>query len=301
MPLIAYKEHRFQAASLELIDKAQAILWEYYEQGYTLTLRQLYYQMVARTYLPNTMRAYKRFGKLLVDARMAGMIDWHALEDRTRALEGNSHWPSPTAILKAAQRAYQIDKWANQGFRIEVWIEKDALLGVIEGTCREHDVDYFSCRGYSSVSEVWKAAQRLKGYIIARQEPVILHLSDHDPSGLDIDRDLANRLETFLEWPIRVKRIALLRSQVDTYHLPPNPAKLTDSRIEGYIAEHGRSSWELDALDPAVINDLISMEILDLRDDLAWQEAVDVEHAHKVALADALEIESIGTVEDWTG
>ncbi len=238
MPRIAYKEHNFRAASLALIEQAQTVLDEYAEQGYTLTLRQLYYQMVARLYLENTTRAYKRLGQLLVDARLAGVVDWNAIIDRTRALEGNPHWESPTEVLDEAFDAYQIDKWANQDYRVEVWIEKDALVGVIEQTCQDLDIDYFSCRGYPSISEVWKAARRLRRYTIHGQTPVVLHFSDHDPSGIDMTRDLDERLALFAGFPIEVHRMALLRRQVDHFGLPPNPAKLSDSRAGDYVHRH---------------------------------------------------------------
>ena len=284
---IAYIEKSFRASSLETITQAESIIEEYGRQGFVLTLRQLYYQMVARALVPNTQRAYKRLGKLMTDARMIGMISWRAIEDRTRALQGNSHWANPASIMESAVAGYRIDKWSTQPHRVEVWIEKDALVGVISGICSQLDIDYFSCRGYTSVSAMWKAGRRLRGYIRRGQIPVILHFGDHDPSGIDMTRDILERLSLFAEAWLQVSRIALNMDQVEVYDPPPNPAKLTDSRIEGYIALYGHDSWELDALEPQVIVDLIETHVLNLREEEAWMAAVTLEEEHRQALRDA--------------
>lgn len=136
------------------------------------------------------------------------------------------------------------------------------------------DVNYFSCRGYTSASEVWGAAMRHLRYLKAGQDVVILHLGDHDPSGLDMTRDIRERLRLFASghvgWTdaqrIRIDRIALNYDQVKQYDPPPNPAKLTDSRGAGYVAEHGDESWELDALEPTVLAGLIDDAIAELVD-----------------------------------
>lgn len=132
------------------------------------------------------------------DARLAGLMDWTHLEDRTRNLRSLSHWSDPRDILDSAAAGYRTDKWAHQPYRPEVWIEKDALVGVIEGVCEANDVPYFSCRDYTSQSEVWGAAQRLLRHVRRGQIPVVLHLGDHDPSGLDMTRDITDRLGLFL-------------------------------------------------------------------------------------------------------
>jgi len=284
---IAYIDKNFRAGSLETIADAERIIADYGSQGFTLTLRQLYYQMVARALIPNTLRAYKRLGKLITDARMVGMISWRAIEDRTRSLRGNSHWSNPASIMESAVAGYAIEKWITQPHRVEVWIEKDALVGVISGICDTLDIDYFSCRGYTSVSAMWKAGRRLRRYIRNGQSPVILHFGDHDPSGMDMTRDILDRLGLFAEARVRVARVALIMDQVEEYDPPPNPAKLTDSRIEGYITLYGHDSWELDALEPQVIVDLIEHHVLDLRDDAAWEAARELEEEHRAALQEA--------------
>jgi hypothetical protein len=274
VPKIRYQTIDFKADSLATIQQANQIIDAYRAQGYVLTLRQLYYQFVARDLIPNNMRSYKRLGSVINDGRLAGLIDWAAIEDRTRNLESLSHWDTPADIVQAVAEQFNVDRWENQPNRIEVWIEKDALTGVIERVCQRWDVAYFSCRGYTSQSELWGAAMRLRGYSKAGQQPVVLHFGDHDPSGKDMTRDIEDRFRMFGA-KVDVRRLALTMGQVDEYGPPPNPAKLTDSRAQGYIAEFGDDSWELDALEPAVIEGLIEAEIESIVDTDLFQQATD--------------------------
>lgn len=287
---VQFIDKTFYTSTQETIDQANEIIHEYLGQGFSLTLRQLYYQMVARGLLPNKQKEYKRLGSIIGDARLAGLIDWRAIEDRTRELKENSHWSSPAAIVKSAVSSYAIDKWQDQPHRVEVWIEKDALTGVIGPTCRRLDVPYFSCRGYTSLSEMYRAGQRLDRRIQWHdQETIILHLGDHDPSGLDMTRDIEERLSMFLQRPVEVRRIALNMDQVEQYSPPPNPTKLSDSRAPEYVAEHGRESWELDALRPEVLTSLITDHVAEIRDEELWTNAVQDEAEQKEMLRQAAE------------
>ena len=279
MPTICYVDRRFSAESLAAIAKANEIIAEYEAQRFSLTLRQLYYQFVSRDLIANRDAEYKRLGSVINDARLAGLIDWKAIEDRTRFVRQNSHWGTPAEIIDSAARSFALDKWDGQPHRPEVWIEKDALLGVIEPVCRRLDVAYFSCRGYTSQSEMWEAAQRLARHIDAGQSPVILHFGDHDPSGKDMSRDIEDRLRLFLshdlgEADFEFRRLALNMDQIEEFDPPPNPAKLTDSRCRAYIAEFGDESWELDALEPRVIAGLIEGAVSEFRDDDLWDKKV---------------------------
>ena len=276
MPKIRYVEKNFRKATLDQIATANAIIDEYAAQGFDLTLRQLYYQMVARGHIENSERSYKNFGNVIDDGRLAGLIDWDRIVDRTRNLRGNGHFRDPAHIMTTAASSFQIDKWGRQPYRVEVWVEKDALIGVVEVPCRRLDVPFFACRGYTSQSEMWAAAQRLKSWRRRGQTPVILYLGDHDPSGIDMTRDVADRM-TLFAGGLKVDRLALNWNQVERYRPPPNPAKLTDSRAEGYIAKFGLSSWELDALDPTTLAGLIETAVASFRDPALWAEAVEEE------------------------
>lgn len=284
MPKICYRSKKFNADRLDKIEKANVIITEYRAQGFELTLRQLYYQFVSRDFIANNQREYKNLGDIINDARLAGLVDWEAIVDRTRNLQALANWETPADIISACARQYRVDKWAEQQYRVECWIEKDALVGVIEGVCNELDIDFFSCRGYTSQSEMWSAAMRLERYRKNAQVPLILHLGDHDPSGKDMTRDITDRLSEFSGGDIEVKRLALNMPQVEQYDPPPNPAKITDSRAEKYIEEFGAESWELDALEPAVIAQLIRDAVLEVRDQDQWDEAVAKEEEQKAQL-----------------
>lgn len=279
---ICYREINFRPDSLRLIEQVNGIISEYQQMGYSLTLRQVYYQLVARDVIPNSERSYKNLGSLISDGRMAGMIDWSAIEDRTRNLRANSHWDSPGSVIYSAAYSYAIDKWAEQDNYVEVWVEKDALVGIVGQVCSELDVPYFSCRGYVSQSEMWAAAQRLEEHC-ERRDIHIIHLGDHDPSGKDMSRDIVDRLDLF-GVSVNFQRIALNYDQIEEYGPPPNPTKLSDSRASGYIAEYGHECWELDALRPDVIDSLIREAVTNLCDLELMAEARDRETATKDTL-----------------
>ncbi len=266
MPRIQYQETTFRPATMVVIEQANTIIEEYQRQGFLLTLRQLYYQFVSRALIENTQRSYKRLGSIVNDGRMAGLIDWNSIEDRTRNLEKNSHWEGPGAIVRTCAEQFRVDRWATQKYQPEVWIEKEALAGVIEEICQTLDVPFFACRGYVSQSEQWRAGRRFHVHQNQGRVPIVLHLGDHDPSGIDMTRDNHDRLQIFARFGVEVRRLALNMDQVEEYGPPPNPAKQTDARFEGYVAEYGDESWELDALEPEVIGELIRTAVEDLAD-----------------------------------
>jgi len=289
MPKIAYIEKRFIGKSLALINKINSVITDYEAQGYKLTLRQVYYQMVARNIIENNLKSYNNLGNLINDARLMGLIDWNSIEDRTRNLQCNLHFENPQERLDMSARNYMRDHWEGQSNYCEVWVEKDALIGVVGRICQQLDVPYFSCRGYTSQSEMWVASQRL----IDRQEygqyVSIFHLGDHDPSGKDMSRDIVDRLmrfevsDSFFEF----KRLALNYDQVEAYKPPPNPAKMTDTRFENYVAEFGEECWELDALEPKIISNLIANNVLPLRNETVYESVLKKE-AHEIKRLQAL-------------
>jgi len=256
MAMTEYVEKKFQQKSLSKIKVANKIIEEYQAQGFKLTLRQIYYQFVARGWSENTLRAYKSLGSIIAEARMAGLIDWDAMEDRTRMLRGIGSDDSPEDTIYWAAEQYRLNKWTNQPFRFEIWIEKDALIGVIQRTCGALNVDYFALRGYASHTSLHDAARRIKRHENRGKKVVILHMGDHDPEGMDITRDIEDKMRTFGA-DCEVRRIALSREQIDLYNPPPAPVKLSSSRANSYISDHGQEVWELDALEPAVMNQLI--------------------------------------------
>lgn len=283
MPKVAYVPRKFGPSATALIDHANSIIAQYQGQGYSLTLRQLYYQFVSRDLLANTPREYKRLGSVVNDARLGGLIDWSAIEDRTRNLHKLASWASPSSIVSACAEQFRIDKWKTQTSYVEVWIEKEALAGVFERVCDELQVPFFACRGYTSQSEMWSAGRRLKAK--RAKDVIILHFGDHDPSGVDMTRDITDRLELFMGG-VELRRLALNMDQIEQYQPPPNPAKITDSRAASYISVYGDESWELDALEPEVLAGLVRDFVTSVRDEEAWSQAVEEEDEHRRLLTE---------------
>lgn len=323
MPYISYKKYQPKRETKRIVQLVESILKEYSAKGYQLTLRQLYYQMIARDLFPdswidkaynakqglspttkNTIKNYKRLGDTVSNAREGGLLDWDHIIDRGRRLAKNSHWLTPDEFLSEVMPQYAIDRWRDQPTRVEVWVEKEALVGVVAKACSEWDVPYFACKGYTSSSAIWDAGHnRILGrYAQASefrdkgQKTVILHLGDHDPSGIDMTRDISERLAMFSvrteKWmnvpDIIVKRIALTMDQVRKYDPPPNPAKESDSRYEQYKEDYGEDCWELDALEPDVIVKLIQGEIKKIVDKKKFDAATKRESKERTKLMELI-------------
>jgi len=292
----AYVERRFRQSTLDLIGKINEVIAEYEPQGFSLTVRQMHYQFVSRGWLPNSDKTYKSIQGAISDGRLAGLISWTAIEDRGRNLMGLNHVSGPGEAVAQAARNFRLDLWSDQEWRPEVWVEKQALEGVIGSICNELRVDFYACKGYNSQSMQWEAGQRFATRVHRGQRPIVFHLGDHDPSGLDMTRDNRERLALFAGVPVYVQRLALNLDQIDRYDPPPNYAKTTDSRIEDYKAmmdAAGRDhteSWELDALDPRTIRNLIKDAVGRLRDEAKWEARLAQEVADREALEDVIDM-----------
>jgi hypothetical protein len=258
-------EKRFNYHTMRIIENANYIINEYKAKGYArLTLRQLYYQFVARDLVANEERVYKQISSAINDGRLAGLIDWSAIHDRTRNLMSAQNYSGPSAFMALQAEQYAEELWKDQPYYCEVWVEKDALVGVIEEPCDRLRVPFFACRGYMSQSEAYAGGKRLAQKLRQGKKIVIFHLGDHDPSGIDMTRDNDERLSLFAgaePGEIEVRRLALNYDQIVEFNPPPNPAKLTDTRAKDYIKNYGDSSWELDSLDPLVLDKLVSTSI----------------------------------------
>jgi hypothetical protein len=282
----------YKKPTVQIMNDMNEIIEAYLADGYVLTVRQLYYQLVAAAKIPNDKASYKRVVEHLSQGRLAGLIDWAGIEDRSRGLKDESHWDSPASIMKSAAKSFQLDKWSlanGQTYRPEIWVEKDALGNVIARSCEKYGVPWFSCRGYTSLSEVRHAAQRAMYWMNEGQKPFIIHLGDHDPSGKDMTRDILDRFRMFAGQDIPVRRIALNWHQIKRYSPPPNFAKEADSRYPKYVAEFGEECFELDALKPQVITNLIHKEVEKLLDADAWEKACAREEHERKALTLASE------------
>lgn len=278
-------ERSFSVPSLGTIEVINRILEEYRKQGFRLSLRQLYYQLVARDYIPNNQRSYKNVGNLVSNARQAGLVDWEMIEDRGRETSIPNHWNNPAEIVEAAAQQFRIDKWKTQPYHIEVMVEKDALSGVLEPVCRQLDIGITANKGYSSSSTMYEIGKRLfrKRY---GKDICVIYLGDHDPSGIDMTRDVRERLEMYSGvQDIEVVRLALNWDQIAQWQPPENPAKENDSRYAAYVTQFGESSWELDAVEPAQLAGLVRHAVEERLDNDEWQKAVEREEAMRAELS----------------
>ena len=189
------------------------------------------------------------------------------------------HWSSPSAIMESAAQGYRLDRWEEQEYHVEVWCEKDALSSVIEPVCERYHVRFMTNRGYSSSTAMYDAAQRLAAAADERGKwPVVVYLGDHDPSGLDMTRDIRDRLELMTRGlAMDVDRLALNYDQVQQHQPPPNPAKLKDSRAGRYISMYGMESWELDALEPQFLDQMIGGAIEQFLDMELYKQMIEQE------------------------
>lgn len=282
----AFIDRKFSATNAAMIQYINRVLWEYRQQGYRLSLRQLYYQLVARDRIPNSLRSYKNIGNLVSNARQAGLIDWDMIEDRNRETAIPAHWDNPGHIVRAAADQFRIDKWESQPYHIEAMVEKDALSGVLEPVCRSLDIGITANKGYSSSSTMYEIGKRIYQRQREGKTICILYLGDHDPSGIDMTRDVRERLELYsqLYRQVEVDRLALNWEQIEIWRPPENPAKENDARYKNYVSRFGESSWELDAVEPAQLGNLVREAVLARRDEKLYQDAIDREHGMRKKL-----------------
>ena len=292
----------------DILNHAQQIAAQYQAQGLSLTVRQLYYQFVARGLLPSGQNEYKKIVDTLSKARKAGHFNNDLLVDRTRTVHKGDFTRNDDDMVDALRSArswikqmpewaLQRDRWYGQPVHVSVWVEKEALAGIFETTCNELGVSWLACKGCPSVSALWdwiKGARDAKTYGGAERS-VILYFGDHDPTGFMIPRAAHEGIETLLDvtpdwlndddeeevygWredayvDVSVARVALNMDQVQRFNPPPFWAKTSDTRYKGYVREHGTTdAWELDALDPSVLRDLIRQTVNAVFDDDIHEE-----------------------------
>ena len=266
------------------------VIQEYSAAGYRLTLRQLYYQLVQRQLIPNTSNAYKKLSVVVDKGRKGGYIDWSAIVDRGRVTSKASDWDGPDAIIRDAISQYRVDRWEGQSYHVELWCEKDALTEILERVANRFHVRYLANRGYSSSTAMYDAAKRLERAHRDGRRLVVLYLGDHDPSGIDMTRDIEERLEMMTADGVEVdvERLALNVDQVMAHNIPSDPAKVSDSRYKNYTRLYGTRSWELDALEPAFLDTLVSQSIESFTNMRLYNEKLAIEELHKDALTKAV-------------
>jgi hypothetical protein len=281
-----FKFTRFGSKSLTRINYCNEVIESYLAQGLRLTLRQLYYQLVSRNIIPNTERDYKNLGSLVSKARLAGLMDWDAIEDRVRQPKYAADFEDLHELAEAAVSSYRLPRWRSQDYYVELWVEKDALAGVLWPLAQEFHVVLMVNRGYTSQSAMYESANRFREHQDDRLCR-IFYLGDLDPSGEDMVRDIRDRMEMF-GVDLTVHKVALTMNQVETYNPPPNPAKVTDPRAQAYIDRYGDSSWEVDALPPEVLAEIIRDEIGAVVDRDMMDAVIEQEDRDKARLLEAV-------------
>jgi len=273
--------------TMELLNTINGVIENYKKQGYILTLRQLYYQLVSKAIIVNSDKEYKKLSDILVKGRMSGIVDWSAIEDRTRRPRLSYAVDDIADAIDDTIRQYKLDRLGNQKCYIEVWCEKDAISNILKRTTDKYHVRLMINKGYSSASAMYEASLRFKQNG-RNKKKMLLYLGDHDPSGLDMIRDIGDRLSTF---GVRLdtedgypQHLGITREQVEEFNPPPNPAKITDPRADWYIAEHGDTSWEVDALDPSTLNGLVEDAILEIIDTDKYNAMIKKEKSDKKKL-----------------
>jgi hypothetical protein len=275
-----FVDKTFNSEQSEMIDTINGILDNYEAQGFDLSLRQLYYQLVAKALIENSERSYKRIGDLVSDARLAGLIDWDMIKDRGREVVKNPHWDNPRDFLDSVAPQFRFNLWHDQDVYVEVMVEKQALEGVLEPVCKQLDVPFTANKGYSSSSAMYEASKRFLEAAEAGKELYVVYLGDHDPSGIDMSRDVEERLDLFVKTSmnrmdeigpnepsaVTMKRVALNMNQIRELNPPENPAKITDPRAKSYLSNFGDKSWELDAIEPRQLAQIVTDAVESIMD-----------------------------------
>jgi hypothetical protein len=271
-----------------------AVAIQVLREQHPMTVRQVYYQLVARQVLPNKVTMYQAVSELLRDARKSGDIPWEWIEDRLRRPRTVGMWSDLSSFAETVRRAYRRDVWATQPNYIEVWLEKDALSGIFEDVLRDYGVTLNVGRGFDGWDSIRNAGDRY----IEHDGATILYFGDFDPSGEDMVRSLRERIDEYLEIAdepfgdgivdVEIIKCALTAADIARYNLPSDFAKKTDSRAKKFIAKHGDVSVELDALPVAVLRDRLQSEVAERLDLDALEKVKETEDAERVRLVELL-------------
>jgi hypothetical protein len=265
--------------SLEIIDR--------YEKG-MLTLRALHYQLVSIG-MTNSLRHYKRVVNTMIQARWDDLVSFDTFSDHDRGMIGQTDYDFTLLedeIIKGKKQinawmnSYYKNRWENQEYYPEVFIEKKALQGVFESICISNRVTLGACKGYPSLTFLNEATERFKEAVLRGKKPVILYFGDYDPSGEDIPRSIEENIIKLGCNQIEVKRFALMQHQVIEWNLPPAPAKEGDSRTKNW---DGIGQVELDAIEPRklqrmcqdAINEFFDYDLLDELNEIEERERVE--------------------------
>jgi hypothetical protein len=268
------------AKTQALIDAAAAIL----AAGWPMTVRQVYYQLVSRQVIENSRSRYQAVSDALVAARKEGVITWQWIEDRLRRPRHVAMWDDLPAFAGDAKDWYRRDVWATQPGFLEVWLEKDALSGIVGDVLTPYGVTLNVGRGYDGWASIRNAADRYGD----GEGVTVLYCGDFDPSGEDMVRSLRERLAALDSAPEIVK-VALTFDDLARYQLPPDFTKASDSRRASFVARFGDVSVELDALPADVLRERLRADVESRMDLIALAVVRDTETRERERLTALLQ------------
>jgi hypothetical protein len=258
------------------------------EDYWPLTLRQIYYQLVAGGHIDNTRSEYNMLSKLVKWMRIDDKLPWEVLEDRTRTITDKKGFANLGTFIDQ-ELEYFLEGYSrclvqDQNNYIEVWTEKDALFRIFWDVVYPYCMRAVVCRGYQSITFIADFYKRASEAIMKGQKPIILYFGDLDPSGVQMFEATIETLEDEMGlYGVEYKRVGLNPEHVKLYQLPHDPtaAKMTDPRYHRYVHKYGKLAVELDALHPAqlqaMIRSAIEAEIdMDLFEDQQIEEKQDI-------------------------
>ena len=230
----------WETTAEDLTDQIIAIV-EYYEEiGIKLTNRQLYYQLVGKAFIPNAMEIYKRICTFLTDLRYCGLVDWDSIEDKARVPKKHSEWDSVSDLIRSATYQYRLPRWSDQDYYVEMYCEKEAGVNVLQTISDKYHMYFGFNKGYSSASAMYDLACRIQEQIAEGKSVIILYFGDHDPSGLDMVRDIKDRITEFLQGGCVTKNMyESLKSEFFRTDCEPK-----DSPYNGWAEEDWTSVFE---------------------------------------------------------
>ncbi|MBA7519376.1 hypothetical protein ES705_11454 [subsurface metagenome] len=239
--------------TLEFIGQIKDVLDSY---DFALTIRQIFYQLVAKQIIPNLEGKYKKVSRDCVTGRDLGLLPEDKFTDRTRVFDKLSSWLDLKDFMDTVKNAYLKDKWRNQLKYIEIWTEKDALRAVINIITHRYDVGLQIARGQYPRTGIYETSLRYKAQ--SDKECFLYYVGDYDPSGLAIYESIKKRL---IKYGVNVEipdRIALTEDQIEKYRLPSDRAKKTDKNYDKFVEKTGSDRVvELDSLPPDILRKII--------------------------------------------
>ena len=226
-----------------------AILRAFDECGTPMTVRQVFYQLETREFVPKTENGYQQTAKNLLKMRKVEVIPYHFITDNTRWIQRPETYQGLEDFLTSSKETYRRSVWTLQPEYVEIWIEKMALVGVIEEITTLYDVPLVPCKGYPSETLLYEAAEDIK---LQNKPTYLYYFGDFDPTGKDIPRHIEKTLRGFgVEFTFEV--VAVTEEQIKTYNLPTRPTKKRDTRAKKWEGD----SVELDALPPRILREMV--------------------------------------------